>query len=140
MTSITTNVKHMARTTGSKHQGQSSISDPDQNLGFSGIFHKICTNEKNNHHPIIQNCCQVISSKGVKYCPPLPFHLMIDNVCSVSVACFGVRVSVMFHRMFHLLFVHYTFSSGWVADRVATFWEKATRSVGLLFSLSFVYL
>ena len=29
----------------------------------------------------------------------------------VSVACFGVRVSVMFH----LMFVHYTFSSVWVA-------------------------
>ena len=28
-----------------------------------------------------------------------------------SVACFGVRVSVMFH----LMFVHYTFSSVWVA-------------------------
>ena len=31
----------------------------------------------------------------------------------VSVSCFGVRVSVMFH----LMFVHYTFSSVWVADR-----------------------
>ena len=30
----------------------------------------------------------------------------------VSVSCFGVRVSVMFHFMF----VHYTFSSVWVAD------------------------
>ena len=30
----------------------------------------------------------------------------------VSVACFGVRVSVMFH----LMFVHYTFSSVWVAE------------------------
>ena len=30
----------------------------------------------------------------------------------VSVACFGVRVSVMFHPMF----VHYTFSSVWVAE------------------------
>ena len=29
-----------------------------------------------------------------------------------SVACFGVRVSVMFH----LIFVHYTFSSFFVAD------------------------
>ena len=42
----------------------------------------------------------------------------------VSVACVGVRVSVIFH----LMFVHYTFSS------VATFWE------GHMFSLSFVYL
>ena len=30
----------------------------------------------------------------------------------VSVRCFGVRVSVMFHFMF----VHYTFSSVWVAE------------------------
>ena len=30
----------------------------------------------------------------------------------VSAACFGVRVSVMFHHMF----VHYTFSSVWVAE------------------------
>ena len=30
----------------------------------------------------------------------------------VSVACFGVSVSVMFH----LKFVHYTFSSVWVAE------------------------
>ena len=29
-----------------------------------------------------------------------------------SVACFGVRVSVTFH----LMFVHYTFSSLWVAE------------------------
>ena len=48
----------------------------------------------------------------------------------VSVSCFGVRVSVMFHFMF----VHYTFSS------VATFWEIAARSVSNLFSLYFVYL
>ena len=30
----------------------------------------------------------------------------------VSISCFGVRVSVMFHFMF----VHYTFSSVWVAE------------------------
>ena len=30
----------------------------------------------------------------------------------VSVSCFGVKVSVMFH----FLFVHYTFSSVWVAE------------------------
>ena len=30
----------------------------------------------------------------------------------VCVACFGFRVSVMFH----LMFVHYTFSSVWVAE------------------------
>ena len=50
----------------------------------------------------------------------------------VYVACFGVRDSVMFH----LMFVHYIFSSVWVA----TFWEIAAHSVGHLFSLSFVYL
>ena len=30
----------------------------------------------------------------------------------VSVSCFGVRFSVMFHFMF----IHYTFSSVWVAE------------------------
>ena len=34
MTSSTANVKHRVRTTGSEHQGQNSISDPDQNLYF----------------------------------------------------------------------------------------------------------
>ena len=38
MTSITTNVKHRVRTTGSEHQGQTNISDPGQNLGFTCIF------------------------------------------------------------------------------------------------------
>ena len=38
MTSITTDVKHRVRTTGSEHQGQNSIYDPDQNLGFSCVF------------------------------------------------------------------------------------------------------
>ena len=52
-----------------------------------------------------------------------------------SVASFGVRVSVMFH----LMFVHYTFSSVWVAEW-PSFWEIAAHSVGHLFSLSFVYL
>ena len=47
----------------------------------------------------------------------------------VSVACFGVRVSVMYH----LMFVHYTFSSDLVAE-----WPPA-RSVGHMFLLSFVY-
>ena len=49
----------------------------------------------------------------------------------VSVSCFGVRVSVMFHFML----VHYTFSSVLVAE-----WEIAARSVSNLFSLYFVYL
>ena len=48
----------------------------------------------------------------------------------VSVACFGVRVSVMFH----LMFVRYTLSSVWVAEWPA-FGEKAARSVGHMFSL-----
>ena len=38
MTSITANVKYRVRTTGLEHQGQNSISDPDQNLGFTCIF------------------------------------------------------------------------------------------------------
>ena len=38
MTSITTNVKPMARITGSEEQDQNSISDPDQNLGFTCMF------------------------------------------------------------------------------------------------------
>ena len=38
MTSITAIVKHRVRTTGLEHQGQNSISDPDQNLGFPCIF------------------------------------------------------------------------------------------------------
>ena len=52
----------------------------------------------------------------------------------VSVSCFGVRVSVMFHFMF----VHLTISSVWVAE-----WPTlgiAARSVSNLFSLYFVYL
>ena len=41
-------------------------------------------------------------------------HDALIGLCSdvVSVACFGVRVSVMFH----LMLVHYTFSSVWVAE------------------------
>ena len=42
----------------------------------------------------------------------------------VSVSCFGVRVSVMFHFMF----VHYTFSSVWVAEW-PPFGKIAARSV-----------
>ena len=53
----------------------------------------------------------------------------------VSVSCFGVRFSVMFHFMF----VHYTFSSVWVAEG-PPIWEIAARSVRNLFSLYFVYL
>ena len=52
----------------------------------------------------------------------------------ISVASFGGRVSVVFH----LMFVHHSFSSVWVAE-----WPPfgiSARSVGHLFSLSFVYL
>ena len=35
-----------------------------------------------------------------------------DLMYVVSVSCFGVRVSVMFHFMF----VHYTFNSVWVDE------------------------
>ena len=38
MTPITTIVKHRVRITGSEHQGQNSMSDPGQNLGFTCIF------------------------------------------------------------------------------------------------------
>ena len=38
MASITTIVKERVRKTGIEHQGQNSISDPDQNLGLSCIF------------------------------------------------------------------------------------------------------
>ena len=52
-----------------------------------------------------------------------------------SDSCFGVRVSVMFNFMF----VRYTFSPVWVAER-PPFGEIAARSVRNLFSLCFVYL
>ena len=47
--------------------------------------------------------------------------------------CFGIRMLVMFR----LMFVHFTFSSVWVA--VWPFLKIAARSVGHMFSLSFVY-
>ena len=43
----------------------------------------------------------------IHYCP-----LQGSGSGVVSVASFGVRVSVMFH----LMFVHYTFSSVWVTE------------------------
>ena len=43
MTSFTTNVKHRVRTTESEHQGQNSISDPDQNLGFTCVVNETKT-------------------------------------------------------------------------------------------------
>ena len=51
----------------------------------------------------------------------------------VSVACVGVRISMMFH----LMFVHNTLSSVWV---VGHFWEIAALSVCNLFSLSYFYM
>ena len=38
MTSITTIVERRVRTAGLEHQGQNSISNPDQNLGLTCIF------------------------------------------------------------------------------------------------------
>ena len=55
----------------------------------------------------------------------------------VYVACFGVRVTVMFHRMFVHLFIILLVRFGLPSGN---FWEIATRSVGHMFSLSFVYL
>ena len=40
------------------------------------------------------------------------FDYFINSCDVVSVSCVGVRVSLMFHFMF----VHYTFSSVWVAE------------------------
>ena len=51
--------------------------------------------------------CQI--QKG-KFCHSL--MNWSENCKVVSVSCFGVRFSVMFHFMF----VHYTFSSVWVAE------------------------
>ena len=53
----------------------------------------------------------------------------------VSVGCFGVGFSVMFHFMF----VHYAFGLVWVAEW-PPFGGVAARSVGGLFSLCFVCL
>ena len=39
--------------------------------------------------------------------------ILIRMTCIVSVACFGARVSVMFHFN---MFVHYTLSWVWVAE------------------------
>ena len=53
----------------------------------------------------------------------------------VSVRCFGVRVSVMFHFMF----VHYTFSSVWVAEW-PPFGKKLPARLAICYNLYFVYL
>ena len=55
----------------------------------------------------------------------------------VYVACFGVRVSVIFHLMFVYLFIILLVRFGLPSGNL---WEKATHSVGHMFSLSFVYL
>ena len=46
--------------------------------------------------------------------PPVIYYWPFQGGGSdvVSVACFGIRISVMFH----LMFVHYTFSSVWVTE------------------------
>ena len=49
----------------------------------------------------------------------------------VSVSCFGVSVLVMFHFMF----VHYTFSSVWVAEW-PPFGEKVSRSLHNAFTFT----
>ena len=42
----------------------------------------------------------------------LNIEIIIIIIIIIIISCFGVRVSVMFHFMF----VHYTFSSVWVAE------------------------
>ena len=44
--------------------------------------------------------------------PPVIHYCPFQGGGMVSASCSGVRVSVMFHFMF----VHYTFSSVWVAE------------------------
>ena len=53
----------------------------------------------------------------------------------VSVACFGVRVLVMFQ----LMFVHYTFSSVWIAEWPPFLKELPTRWPFVLFVI-FIHL
>ena len=53
-----------------------------------------------NLNVIRQSACLVIGT------------ITVGGYAVVYVSCFGVRVSVMFHFMF----VHYTFSSVWVAE------------------------
>ena len=57
----------------------------------------------------------------------------------VSVACFGVRVSLMLH----LMFVHYTFSSVWVAEWSPFGKQLPARSAicsHCLLSICYIYL
>ena len=57
----------------------------------------------------------------------------------VSVVCFSVRVSAMFH----LMFVYYTFSSVWVAEW-PPFWKKLPARLAIcshcLLSICNIYL
>ena len=49
----------------------------------------------------------------VRFCQVIHYRpFQCSGYGVVFVSCFGVRVSVMFHFMF----VHYTFSSVWVAE------------------------
>ena len=50
--------------------------------------------------------------KDALYCELYIMNYIAGGSDVVSVSCFGVRFSVMFHFMF----VHYTFSSVWVAE------------------------
>ena len=51
-----------------------------------------------------------------------------------SVACFGVRVSVAFHRMFFFSVL------GWFRLLSGHLWERAPPSVDYMFPLKFDYL
>ena len=56
---------------------------------------------------------QIAMSNLGLFCLPIPIKRSQGGGSDVvSVSCFGVRFSVMFHFMF----VHYTFSSVWVAE------------------------
>ena len=57
--------------------------------------------------------------KGVKRKVLDEYFFFFCGSGGVSVSCFGVGVSVMFHFMF----VHYTFSSVWVSEW-PPFWKK----------------
>ena len=60
--------------------------------------------------PLISENIELYRITGITFLKKSGFQGGGSDV--VSVSCFGVRVSVMFHFMF----VHYTFSSVWVAE------------------------
>ena len=64
--------------------------------------------KKNRYENFNEN--EMTSSIAYKHTRIEFFTMTVSGV--VSVSCFGFRVSVMFHFMF----VHYTFSSVWVAE------------------------